>query len=301
MVSPQGGHHSSDASHVESQLLPKVHLHLYHMKVVVGFLITYLRQLVVVLLKYRHCRRENRSEELSFGLDTAAIDVVHLAHLLRHRLEVEVLTVAERESSVSGEDEEVANPVQLALKLVCPQTLQLVLGQRLTFLALAAADSHQLVRILLDVAHLEQLANPFAQVLVVAVAGDIRSRAVMEPSIERHNLLRRQVAVGVQLTKSTDSINHTLLVLACSFTQFFCIKSNLHVFEKALFRSIRLLISCFFVRYIPNTCIYCFCRLCLLFLTGIVLVKIFNVGLLAKHRHCNQNILTFLYNEFCFI
>ena len=220
---------------VESQLLPKVQLHLYHMKVVVGFLIANLRQLVVVLLKHLHRRREDRREELSFGLDTATIDVVHLALLLRHALEVEGLCVAERQTSVGCEDEEVANPVQLALKLVCPQTLQLVLGQRLTFLALAAADSHQLVRILLDVAHLEQLANPFAQVLVVAVAGDIRSRAVMEPSIERHNLLRRQVAVGVQLTKSTDSINHTLLVLACSFTQFFCIKSNLHVFEKALF------------------------------------------------------------------
>lgn len=57
MVSPQGGHHSSDASHVESQLLPEVQLHLYHMKVVVGFLIAYLRQLVVVLLKHLHRRR----------------------------------------------------------------------------------------------------------------------------------------------------------------------------------------------------------------------------------------------------
>lgn len=39
------------ASYVESQLLPEVQLHLYHMKVVVGFLIAYFRQLVVVLLK----------------------------------------------------------------------------------------------------------------------------------------------------------------------------------------------------------------------------------------------------------
>lgn len=30
------------ATHVESQLLPEVQLHLYHMKVVVGFLIAYL-------------------------------------------------------------------------------------------------------------------------------------------------------------------------------------------------------------------------------------------------------------------
>ena len=74
------------ASHVESQLLPEVQLHLYHMKVVVGFLVAYLRKLIVVLLKHLHRRREDRREELRIGLDTATIDVVHLALLLRHAL-----------------------------------------------------------------------------------------------------------------------------------------------------------------------------------------------------------------------
>lgn len=102
---------------MESQLLPEVQLHLYHMKVVVGFLVAYLRQLVVVLLKHLHRRREDRSEELRIGLDTATIDVVHLAFLLRHALEVEGLCVAERQTGVGCEDEEVAHPASLPSNL----------------------------------------------------------------------------------------------------------------------------------------------------------------------------------------
>jgi len=109
--------------HVESQLLPEVQLHLYHMKVVVGFLVAYLRQLVVVLLKHLHRRREDRREELRIGLDTATIDVIHLALLLRHALEVEGLCVAERQTGVGSEDEEVAHPGKFAIELVVAHEL----------------------------------------------------------------------------------------------------------------------------------------------------------------------------------
>ena len=109
---------------MESQLLPEVQLHLYHMKVVVGFLIAYLRQFVVVLLKHLHRWREDRREELSFGLDTTTIDVVHLAFLLRHALEVESLCVAERQTGVGSEDEEVTHPGKFALELVVAHELQ---------------------------------------------------------------------------------------------------------------------------------------------------------------------------------
>lgn len=289
MVSPQGGHHSSDASHVESQLLPKVHLHLYHMKVVVGFLITYLRQLVVVLLKYRHCRRENRSEELSFGLDTAAIDVVHLAHLLRHRLEVEVLTVAERQTSVGYEDEEVTHPGKFALELVAAHELQFKFGERFTFTALASLQRHHLIRILWNFAHLIKLANPLVDFLVVAVTRHIGTGAIMQPVVKGDDVLRSQVAIGVEFSECAHGFNGTNLVLACTFAQIFIGESFLHKVEKALSTFLRLfwlLLLYFHLR---------------LLLFAIEVIHEIVVGsLFIKNVHRSNDFLTLCYQSLCF-
>lgn len=228
MVSPQGGHHSSDASHVESQLLPEVHLHLYHMKVVVGFLITYLRQLVVILLKHLHRMREDRREELRIGLDTATIDVVHLAFLLRHALEVEGLCVAERQTGVGSEDEEVTHPGKFALELVVAHELQFKFGERFTFTALASLQRHHLIRILWNFAHLIKLANPLVDFLVVAVTRHIGTGAIMQPVVKGDDVLRSQVAIGVEFTECAHGFDSTYLVLACAFAQIFIGERFLH-------------------------------------------------------------------------
>lgn len=289
MVSPQGGHHSSDASHVESQLLPEVHLHLYHMKVVVGFLITYLRQLVVILLKYRHCRRKYRSEELSVRLDTAAIYVVHLAHLLRHRLEVEILTVAERESSVSGEDEEVAHPGKFALELVVAHKLQFKFGEQFTFTALASLQRLHLIRILWNFAHLIKLANPLVEFLVVAVTRHIGTGAIMQPVVKGDDVLRSQVAIGVEFTECAHGFDSTNLVLACTFAQIFICESFLHKVEKALSTFLRLfwLLLLYF-------------HLRLLVFAIEVIHEIVVGSLFIKNVHRSNDFLTLCYQSLCF-
>ena len=289
MVSPQGGHHSSDASHVESQLLPEVHLHLYHMKVVVGFLITYLRQLVVILLKYRHCRRKYRREELSVRLDTAAIYVVHLAHLLRHRLEVEILTVAERESSVSGEDEEVAHPGKFALELVVAHKLQFKFGEQFTFTALASLQRLHLIRILWNFAHLIKLANPLVDFLVVAVTRHIGTGAIMQPVVKGDDVLRSQVAIGVEFTECAHGFDSTNLVLACAFAQIFIGESFLHKVEKALFTFLRLFGFLLFHFH-----------LWLLVFAIKVIHEIVVGTLFVKNVHRSNDFLTLRYQSLCF-
>ena len=220
--------------HVESQLLPEVQLHLYHMEVVVGFLVAYLRQLVVVLLKHLHRRREDRREELRIGLDTATIDVVHLAFLLRHALEVEGLCVTERQTGVGCEDEEVAHPGKFALELVAAHELQFKFGERFTFTALASLQRHHLIRILWDFAHLIKLANPLVYFLVVAVTRHIGTGAIMQPVVKGDDVLRSQVAIGVELTECAHGFNGTNLVFACAFAQIFCIESQFHISKETL-------------------------------------------------------------------
>ena len=127
--------------------------------------------LTVVLLKHLHRRREDGREELRIGLDSATIDVVHLAFLLRHALEVEGLCVAERQTSVGCEDEEVAHPGKFALEFVVAHELQFKFGERFTFTALASLQRHHLIRILWNFAHLIKLANPLVDFLVVALIG----------------------------------------------------------------------------------------------------------------------------------
>lgn len=210
------------------------------MKEVIGFLIADFRQLVVVLLKHLHRRREDRREELRFGLDTATIDVVHFAFLLRHALEVEGLCVAERQNGVGCEDEEVAHPGKLALELVVAHELQFKFGERFTLTALASLQRHHLIRILWNFAHLIKLTNPLVDFLVVAVTLHIGTGAIMQPVVKGDDVLRSQVAIGVEFPECAHGFDSTCLVLACAFAQFLIGECSLHKVEKALSTFLRL-------------------------------------------------------------
>ena len=259
------------------------------MKVVVGFLIAYLRQLVVVLLKHLHRRREDRREELRIGLDTATIDVVHLALLLRHALEVEGLCVAERQTCVGSEDEEVTHSGKFAIELVVAHELQFKLGERFTFTALASLQRHHLIRILWNFAHLIKLANPLVDFLVVAVTRHIGTGAIMQPVVKGDDVLRSQVAIGVEFTECAHGFNGTNLVLACAFAQIFIGESFLHKVEKALFTFLRLFGFILFHFH-----------LWLLFFAIKVIHEIVVGTLFVKNVHRSNDFLTLRYQSLCF-
>ncbi len=230
------------AGDMEREVLTYLQLQLYHVEIVVRLLVGDLRQAVVVLFQHRHRRGEDGREELRVGLDTAAVYIIEVAFLLRHLLEVECLCVGIRQTGVGGEDEQVAHLVELRRKLVRAHLLEFSLGEGLALLALATLDVHQVVGVLLNLARLGELARPLAHVLVVAVAGDVGPRAVVQPRVESHDVLRGQVAVGHQPSEPLHRIDHHNLVFAGADAKVLIVQGKLHVLDEALLAGVRLLL-----------------------------------------------------------
>lgn len=206
------------AAEMERNVLGDAGLLLNKVKVVVSLLVGDVRQLVAVLLQYFQSRCEDRSEERSLSLDTHTVDVVHVAVLDCHCLEVEQLSVAVGKTGVGGEDEEVADLDELVVmrtvELEVADLLYFLLGKRLAVLALAALDRHVVVGIGRNHLHERHQTGELAEMLVVGVYAYVRACSVMEPLVESCDVGGSEILEGLNLAETLQRVDGHLLLTA---------------------------------------------------------------------------------------
>ena len=125
--------------------------------------------------------------------------------------------------------------------------------------------------------------------LVVAVTRHIGTGAIMQPVVKGDDVLRSQVAIGVEFTECAHGFDSTNLVLACTFAQIFIGESFLHKVEKALSSFLRLfwLLLLYF-------------HLRLLVFAIEVIHEIVVGSLFIKNVHRSNDFLTLCYQSLCF-
>lgn len=203
---------------VESQTVYKTKLRFYHMEIVVGFLITDVRQLEIILLQYIHCRSKYWREKPCAGFYTAPINIVQSIFRYCHLIKIENLCVCIGKTCVGRKHKQVAHTFQFSSKWKFAQLFQLILREWRALLALAMLDSNTGIGIMVYLLGFHKLTHPLVNLLVVAAASHICTGAVLEPVVKVHDFCRSEIPVSVQLAIAFYGIYHNTLVLPSPMT-----------------------------------------------------------------------------------